>query len=70
MCEEMEQAHMSVPLSFPLLVEFLMLVLFLFHKCEPGLRRKPKKVTRRHKGGRGVSIGPLPSTFVTIHSIG
>ena len=31
-------------------------------------RHKVKKVTRRHKGGGG-SIGPLPSTFDTIHTI-
>ena len=34
-------------------------------------RHKVKKVTRRHKGGGGGlgSIGPLPSTFDTIHPI-
>ena len=31
-------------------------------------KHKPKKVTRRQKGGGG-SIGPLPSTFDTIHPI-
>ena len=30
-------------------------------------RHKLKKVTRRHKGGG--SMGPLPSTFDTIHPI-
>ena len=32
-------------------------------------RHKVKKVTRGHKGGGGVSIGPLHSTFDTIHPI-
>ena len=32
-------------------------------------RHKVKKVTRRHKEGGGGLIGPLPSTFDTIHLI-
>ena len=30
---------------------------------------KPKKVTRRHKGGGGGSIGPLTPTFNTVYQI-
>ena len=38
MCDEMEQAHISVPLSFLCYLNFLCLHSFLFHKCQPGLK--------------------------------
>ena len=41
--------HVSVPLSFSLLFNFFMLVLFLFHKREPGL-------TLSWKGGGGGGV--------------
>ena len=38
MCDEMEYAHICVPLSFPLSSKFLLL--FLLHWCEPDLSER------------------------------
>ena len=40
MCGEMEQADISVTLSFPLLFKFVIMFLFLCHKCEPGFSNR------------------------------
>ena len=56
----MEQAHIILPFSFPLLINFLILI--------PG-SLEDKIVTRSLGGGGGQSHPPPHSTFDTIHPI-
>ena len=51
-----------VDVVFLLLYHFIIIIIIIIINPK---RRKPKKVTQRHKG----LIGPLPSTFNTIHPI-
>ena len=51
-----------------LIIIIMIIIISTYNNSINPIRDKLKKVTRRHKGGGGL-IGPLPSTFDTLHPI-